>query len=85
MAASSELMLPKANARRVASVSLPDCSANVSDRDNDVHARGVENGVGTRGTGRIKALGMYTMYERMSGLTPAFFAHTSHCFVSTRK
>ena len=57
-AASSAESRPNASARRSSRVRMPAASARSSARDSSVQARGVENGTGSAGTGRISASGM---------------------------
>ena len=49
---------------------MPAPSARSSARDSSAQARGVENGTGSAGTGRISASGMWEMKLRISARTP---------------
>ena len=64
---------------------MPDASARSSARDSSAQARGVENGTGSAGTGRISASGMLVMKLRISARTPWRAAQASHSSMSTRR
>ena len=66
IAASSADTLPNASARRVEVVRVFLDSVRSKERDSDAQERGVENGTGALGTGRINASGIKAMNDRIS-------------------